>query len=291
MAQFAAQVVALAAFYALIAAGFVLIYRSSRILNLAQGEFIMLGGYLAFLIVPLVSGFAWGGLILALLASFLLGYAIYFLLMRPLIGQPIIAAIMVTIAASSILRGLAALIWTPQNRYLSVAFGLPNDPQAILPGVVLSTYDLATIGVAFAYVGGILVFLKFSRLGIQMRAAAENPLLASQRGINVFAIFALTWSISILGAALGGILYGGNNNIHPEIGFVGLKGLVVPLVGGMDSIVGIIPGALLVALAEFTVSKFIDPALSDIIPMAIMLLVLIVRPWGLFGTREEIERV
>ena len=289
--QFVAQVVALAAFYALVAAGFVLIYRSSHILNLAHGELMMLGAYLVFVMAPWWAEFLWGGILLALLSCFLLGYVLYFLLMRPLIGQPIIAAVMVTIAASSILRGLASLIWSPQQRYLGVTLGIRNVPHDVLPGVSLSTYDIATIVTSVVYVGGILLFLKFSRLGIRMRAAAENPLLASQRGINIYAIFALAWSIAIVGAAAAGVLYGGNSRIDPEMGIIGIKALVVPLVGGMDSMWGVIPGALLVALAEFLVSKYIDPGLSEIIPMVIMLLVLIARPWGLFGTKEQIERV
>src|SRR3972149_576812 len=264
MTQFFAESLALAGFYGLVGAGFVLIYRCSRIVNLAHGDLMMLGGYLAFSFVPLLGGFALGGILLALVGSCALGYGLYFLIMRPLIGQPVVAAVMVTIGVSSMLRGLATLVWSPQTRLLSVVLGVRNDPQQVLPGVVLSTYDLATIACAIVYVAGILIFLKFSRVGVQMRAAAENPILASQRGINVFAVFALTWSIAIFGATLAGILFGGNNRREPEIGVVGLKAMVLPLVGGMDSMWGIIPGALLVALSEHAVSRFIDPALSDI---------------------------
>ena len=290
--QFLAESVALAAFYAIVGAGFVLIYRSSRIVNLAHGDLMMLGGYLAFAFVPLFPpALAWGGLLLALIGSFVLGYALYFLIMRPLIGQPVVAALMVTIGVSSMLEGLATLIWTPQTQLLAVTLNIANDPHRLWSGVVLSTYDLATIVCAVIYVGAIIVFLKFSRVGVQMRAAAENPILASQRGINVFSIFALTWSIAILGATMAGVLFGGNNRLAPDIGVVGLTAMTVPLVGGMDSMWGLIPASLMVALAEHAVSTYIDPALSDIIPMAIMLLVLIARPWGLFGTKEEIQRV
>ncbi len=291
MIQFIGNAVVLASLYALVALGFVIIYRSSRILNLAHGELLMLGGYFAFVMVPLFGGITWIGIIMAFLCAFILGLALYFLFIRPLMGEPLFAAVMLTIGLSIMLRGIASFVWGPEPRMLAFTFGIPNEPHKLLPGLVLSTYDIALLVAAVVFLGGILLFLKFSRLGIQMRAVAESHLLASQRGINIFIILALTWSIAVVAATTAGLLYGAGVHISPETGLVGIKALSVPMVGGIDSIVGVIPAALIVAFAEYGVSRYIGPELSEIIPMIIMLAVLIIRPWGLLGTKEEVERL
>ncbi|MDP2644713.1 MAG: branched-chain amino acid ABC transporter permease [Desulfobacterales bacterium] len=291
MVQFIGSSLVLASLYALTALGFVIIYRSSRILNLAHGELFMLGGYFCFVMIPLSGGIVWAGVILAFITSFVVGLILYFLFIRPLMGEPLFSPVMLTIGLSIMLKGIATFVWGSDPRMLSFSLGIPDKPHEIFPGVIFSTYDIALVLTAVIFLGGVLVFLKYSRLGIQMRAAAESHLLASQRGINILVILALTWSIAVVAATASGILYGAGVNITPEIGLVGLKALSVPMVGGMDSIVGIIPAALLVAFAEYGVSRYIGPELSEIIPMVIMLLVLIIRPWGLFGTKEEVDRL
>ena len=291
MVQFIANSLVLACLYALASIGFVIIYRSSRILNLAHGELIMLGGYFGFVIIPLLGGITWAGVILAFLCSFVLGLLLYFLFIRPLMGEPLFAPIMLTIGLSIMLKGIAGFIWGADPRMLTLSLKIPDAPHQIFTDLILSTYDIAIIFAAIFFLGGILLFLKYSRLGIQMRAAAESHLLASQRGINILAILALTWSIAVITATAAGILYGASVNISPETGLVGIKALSVAIVGGMGSIVGIIPAALIVAFAEYGVSRYIGPELSEIIPMAIMLLALIIRPWGLLGAKEEVERL
>jgi branched-chain amino acid transport system permease protein len=260
-------------------------------LNLAHGELIMFGGYFTFVMLGLVGGQVWAGILLGFFCSLVLGLLLYFLFMRPLMGQPVFASVMATIGLSIMLKGIAYFVWGPDPRLLAYSLKIANKPHEPFSGFIFSTYDIALLLTAVLFLAGILLFLKFSRLGIQMRAAAEKPLLASQRGINILLMLALTWSMSVIVATASGILYGASVNISPETGLVAIKALSVPMLGGMDSIAGIIPAALLVAFAEYGVSRYVGTELSDIVPMVIMLSVLIVRPWGIFGTREEVERL
>src|SRR5262249_20474416 len=138
---------------------------------------------------------------------------------------------------------------------------------------------------------GLFVFLRLSPLGIQMRAAGEKALLAAQRGINFQLLFALSWALAGFAGALAGILYANNVRLDPSLGVLGLKAFAVALVGGLDSLGGVIPGALLVAAVEVLSVRYGDPLLADVSPFLCLLAMLLVRPWGLFGTKEELERV
>lgn len=291
MVPFLVNSLVLASLYALLGVGFVVLYRASRIINLAHGELMMLGGFFTFVIASVIPGQAILAIAGALFLAAFLGAFIYLVLLRPMIGQPIVSAIMVTIGISILLRGLATLAWGPRMRSLNVALGIRNLPHLLPGGITISTFELATIVVAIVFLGGLLLFFKYVRQGIQMRAVAENALLASQRGINIFLVFVLAWIIAILSSTAAGILYSSNVRLDPEIGFIGLKALAVPIVGGMDSLVGLIPAALTIALLEIAFLTFISSQVSESVPLIILLIVLLIRPWGLFGTKEEIERV
>src|SRR6266850_2303239 len=226
MAQVLATTLVVASLYALLAAGYVLVYRASRVLNLAQGDMLTLGGYLLFAVAANVGG----GPVLAIPAAAALaaltGFLIYLVLMRPMAGHPVFAAVLVTVT-----------------------------------------------------------------LGILMRAAGERALLASQRGIDFHRLFALAWALAALSGALAGILYSSNVRLEPSLDVLGLKAFAVALVGGLDSLGGVIPAAILVALIEVLTVRYGNPLLSDVSPFLCLLAMLLVRPWGLFGTKEELERV
>lgn len=289
MAQFLATVLVTAALYTLISAGYVVVYRASRMINLAQGEIMMLGGY--FLLTAATVGVPSApSIILTVILGFGFGFFLYWATIRRLLGQPIIMAIIVTVGLSCLLRAIATVIWTPNYRFVLEVMGLTNHPHSI-GGVFLSTFDIATIVVAVAFMVGLFIFLRFSRIGIQSRATAEQPLLASFRGVNVNFIFGLSWGLAAVAAFAAGILYSSNVYLSPDIGLIALKALGVIIVGGMDSLLGVIPGALLVALAEVSVMVYLDPRLAEAAPMILALFVLLIRPWGIFGRPEEIKRV
>jgi len=252
---------------------------------------MMFSGYIVLVMASLIPDNA----VLIFAGSFifaaLLGTFIYLVLLRPMIGQPVVSAIMVTIGISILMRGLATMIWGPKLRSLDVATGIPNVPLSLPGGIIISTFELLTIIVAILFMLGLFLFLKYVRQGIQMRAVAENALLAAQRGINIYFVFVLAWIIAIVSATIAGILYGSNVRLDPEIGFIALKALAVPIVGGMDSLLGLIPAALIVALVEIIFMTYISTQLSETVPLIILLIVLLLRPWGLFGTKEELGRV
>ena len=138
---------------------------------------------------------------------------------------------------------------------------------------------------------GLFIFLRFGRWGVRMRAAGQNPLLAAQRGINLHAIYALAWGLSTLTGSIAGMLISLDSGLTQSMVIVGLKAFPAALVGGLDSLLGAAIGSLIIGAAEVLSIQYIDPLLSDVVPFAVLIVMLIVRPWGLFGTREELDRV
>jgi branched-chain amino acid transport system permease protein len=291
VSQAVASIVVVASLYALLGAGYVLVYRATRVLNLAQGDFMTLGGYFLFALTGVVAGAPLVAIPLAALASALVGFLIYRALMRPMAGHPIFAAVLLTVTVGILLRAAIVMLYTDRIRYPREALGLANASHAWPGGAVLSTFDLATVAAALGLLAALLLFLRRSPLGIQMRAAGERPLLAGQRGIDVHRVFALSWALAAFAGAVAGILHASNVRLEPSLGGLGLKAFAAALVGGLDSLGGVIPGALLVAAVEVLSVRYGDPLLSDVSPFLCLLAMLLIRPWGLFGTREELERV
>jgi branched-chain amino acid transport system permease protein len=289
--QVVATTVVIASLYALLGAGYVLVYRASRVLNLAQGDMLTLGGYLLFAVTAAVEGAPALAIPLAAALSALAGLLIYRLLMRPMAGHPIFAAVLVTVTLGILLRAAIVLVFTDRIRHPLPMLGLTNPPRRLPGGAVVSTFDLLTVATAAALFVALFLFLRLSPLGIQMRAAGEKALLASQRGIDFHRVFALSWALAAFAGGLAGILYANNVRLEPSLDVLGLKAFAVALVGGLDSLAGVIPAALLVAAVEVLSVRYGDPLLSDVSPFLCLLAMLLVRPWGLFGTKEELERV
>lgn len=291
MTQLIANTVALASTYILLATGYVVVYRASRVLNLAHGELMMLGGYVLFALVSAAPGQPILAILATLFVSVLVGVGVYVVVMRPMAGHPLFAAVLVTVSLGILLRGLVILGWTADLKYPLAVMGFQNTPRRLPGDAVLSDVDLLSILTAAALLAGLWLFFKSSRLGIQMRAAAENPRLAAQAGVNIHVVFAVSWAISTFAAGAAGILYASNVRLDPEIGVIGLKAFPVALVGGLDSLPGVLPAGLAIALLENLAIKYVSPLLSEVVPFLVLLVMLFVRPWGLFGTKEEIERV
>ena len=289
--QLVVNIVVLASIYALIACGYVLIYRVSRVLNLAHGELMMLGAYLLLATASLFAGHPAMALAAAALLSLLVGALVYVFLMRKMTGEMVLAAILTTVALGILIRGVAVLIWSAQQQYPAVALGVANPSLSLLSGARISIWSLALVLTNLAVYCGLFLFLNFSRWGMRMRAAGQNPLLAAQRGINLHAVYALAWSLSTLTGALAGILMALDSGLTTSMPVIGLKAFPAALVGGLDSLAGALLGALIVASAEVLLIYYVDPLLSDVVPFLVLIAMLVVRPWGLFGTREELDRV
>ena len=289
--QLIVNIVVLAAIYALIACGYVLIYRVSRVLNLAHGELMMLGAYLLLTTASAFSGNAFVAIAVAIALSLLVGVLIYVFLMRKMAGEMVLAAVLTTVALGILLQGLMILMWSAQQQYPGQALALAN-PALVLPGGGRISLFAALIVVAAALsYGGLFLFLQFGRWGVRMRAAGQNPLLAAQRGINLHAVYALAWGLSTLTGSLAGMLIALDSGLTSSMAVIGLKAFPAALVGGLDSLLGALLGALIVGAAEVLSIQYIDPLLSDVVPFLVLIAALVVRPWGLLGTREELDRV
>ena len=289
--QLIVNIVVLAAIYALLACGYVLIYRVSRVMNMAHGELSMLGAYLLFTTASLFAHHPVTAIAAALLLSLLVGVLVYTLLMRKMTGHMVLAAILTTVAIGILLRGIVVLIWSAAQQHPLQALQLSNPSLELMGGARISVCAAFMVLATVLVYGSLFAFLRFGRWGVRMRAAGQNPLLAAQRGINLNAVYALAWSLSTFTGAIAGMLIALDSGLDQSMVVIGLKAFAPALVGGLDSFVGALCGAMIVAAAEVFAIHYIDPLLSDVVPFLLLIAMLIVRPWGLFGTREELDRV
>jgi branched-chain amino acid transport system permease protein len=289
--QLFVNIIVLASIYALIACGYVLIYRVSRVLNLAHGELMMLGAYLVLTTSSLLTGHPAIALAAAVVLSLMVGVVVYVVLMRKMTGEMVLAAILATVALGILIRGLVILVWSAQQQYPAQTLGISNPSLALIGGGRISLWSAVLVATNAVVYAGLFGFLRFSRWGMRMRAAGQNALLAAQRGINLHGVYALAWSLSTLTGALAGMMMALDSGLTSSMPVIGLKAFPAALVGGLDSLAGALVGAVIVAGAEVLLIYYVDPLLSDVVPFLVLVAMLVVRPWGLFGTREELDRV
>jgi branched-chain amino acid transport system permease protein len=289
--QLAVNIAVLAAIYALISCGYVLIYRVSRVLSLAHGELMMLGAYGLTATASLFTGHPLVAIAASAVIALLVGVLVYVLLMWRMTGESVLAAVLATIALGILLRGAMALVFGTQTRYPLQELGWTNVSIAIGETARISAAGLALVVGTAAVYGALFVFLRASRWGIRMRAAGQNPLLAAQRGIRLHGIYALAWGLAAFTGGMAGMLIACDAGVESTLVTIGLKAFPAALVGGLDSLLGALIGAWIVAGAEVLMINYVSPLLSDVVPFFVLLTMLVVRPWGLFGTREELDRV
>jgi branched-chain amino acid transport system permease protein len=289
--QLLVNIIVLGSIYALVACGYVIIYRVSRVLNLAHGELMMLGAYLVMATASLFNGHPVMALGAAAALSLVVGVLVYVFLMRKMTGEMVLAAILTTVALGILIRGVVVLIWSSQQQYPAQVLALSNPSLVLFGGARISFWSAALVLATIAAYGALFVFLRFGRWGMRMRAAGQNPLLAAQRGINLHSVYALAWSLSTFTGALAGILMALDSGLTTGMPVIGLKAFPAALVGGLDSFAGALIGSLIVAGAEVLLIYYVDPLLSDVVPFLVLIAMLVIRPWGLFGTPEELDRV
>jgi len=275
--------------YALSALGFVMIFKSSSVLNLAHGELLAIGAFIFLALstwagLPIVAAFA-----LTLVGTFILGFIVERFFLRPLIGEDLIQVIMLTLGLGIMFKGLLLFIFGGDiheyRKFLPEGLSLKLGPVQI-PSVNVATF---IIGILFLIVFGF--FFKYSSQGIYMRSVADNQRAALSLGVHVRRVFALSWAIAFIVAAMSGIVLGIINgiNVH-ELSAIGLKVFPVVILGGLDSIGGAILGGLIIGLLETFTGGYVSTSLREIIPYIVLVIILMVRPYGLFGL-VEIERV
>src|SRR5215472_12583488 len=207
--------------------------------------------------------------------------------MRKMTGEMVLAAILTTIAIGILLRGLIVLIWSAAQQHPLQALKFSNPSIEVIGGARISTCAALMVLMTVLVYGALFAFLRYGRWGMRLRAAGQNPLLAAQRGINLNAVYALAWALSTLTGSIAGMLLALDSGLDQTMVVIGLKAFAPALVGGLDSLLG----AVIVAAAEVLAIHYVDPLLSDVVPFLVLIAALIVRPWGLFGTREELDRV
>jgi branched-chain amino acid transport system permease protein len=277
--------------YALVALGFVLIYKATSVVNFAQGEMVMFGGYIAAALVSLYH------LPLALAVPVLvgtmiaLGFALERAILRPLVGRNVISVVMVTIGLAQVFQGTAAMLWGAQTKNIPLPIRL--EPYVVWE-IYISPVNVMAAVVSGAFLVGFAWFFRKSRMGIAMRAVANDQQAAMAVGINVHLVFAISWAIAGLAAAIGGIVWGSMLGVDTQLALVGLKVFPAVILGGLDSIPGAVLGGLLIGGIESVAAGYVDPYVGggtkDFLPYVLMILALMVRPYGFFG-REIIERV
>jgi branched-chain amino acid transport system permease protein len=279
-----------AAFYALLGIGYVLIYRATRVLNLAHGDLMVFGAFLFYQALVSSGGSVTLSIAAAVVGAALIGALVYLVVMRPLASYPIAVGVLATIALAILLRAIVTIIWTGQTRYPAELVGL-GRPISLAPGVSLSGIDALIVITAVVALLGLPLLLRLSTIGIEMRGVAENAVLAAQRGINIHRVNALSWAAAAVMAAIAGMFFSLKVRLGPDIWYVGLAGFAPALIGGMDSLKGVAIGALIVAAAEVLAALYIAPQVALAAPFLVLLVALWIRPWGIYGSREELERI
>jgi branched-chain amino acid transport system permease protein len=278
--------------YSLVALGFVIIYKATKVVNFAQGELVMVGAYVCFALtvqahLPFLVAF-----FMTLAFSFILGIVIERLILRPMIGEPIISVIMVTIGLSSVLKSLVQLFWGTQIQVFPPV--LPQEP-VMIAGLPVAPVYLAAFALSVVLFLIFSAFFKYSRLGISMRATAFDQQAAASMGIGIKNIFALSWCIAAMVSSIGGVILGNINGINAQLGHLGLKVFPAVILGGLDSLFGAALGGLIVGVLENVCDGAAKELLGlggfkDVAAFILLVVILMIKPYGLFGARE-IERV
>ncbi len=273
--------------YALIALGFVIIYKATRVINFAIGEIMM---FAAYLFLSFAGGMQLPPLIalpLAVLGGTILGGVVEKVMIRPMLGESPISVVMVTIGLASILVGIAEIIWTADPQLLPDF--LPREP-VFLGQLYLAPKIAYGFLIAAAVLLLYLLYFRFSRGGVALRATASDQAAAYSMGINVRRVFNLAWVFGSLAASLAGILVAATGGLSPQSGVIGLSVLVIVIVGGLDSILGALIAGLFVGWLETVAGAFFGGEYRMLATFAVLAIILVFRPYGLFGT-HEIERL
>lgn len=277
--------------YALVALGFVLIYKSTAVINFAQGELLLFGAFMCLTLVTALKIPFWIAFLATLIAAAILGLLLERLFLRPMIGEPIISIIMLTIGLASVLKGIIHIIWGSETKVYPEVF--PAEPVMFGNIAVSQVYIYSVV---FAVVCLILfnLFFRFSSAGIAMRAVANDQQAAQSMGISIKRIFGIAWAIAAVVASIGGILIGNINGVNSTLSGFGLKVFPAVILGGLDSIPGAIIGGLIIGILEALSGIYLDPIFEggtkEVVPFVVLVMVLMIKPYGLFGT-EEIEKV
>ena len=280
------------ALYGVVAMSFVLIYKASRIVNFAQGEFLLIGAWTCWWLLTSWQLPFWIGFPITLVFMLAFGVILQIVVLRPMIGEPIISVIMVTIGLSIVFQ--AAMKW------MFGVFAKPFPPIFASPtvnlfGLEVQTVYVMSLVISILIMAGFGWFFKYSRMGLAMRATAFDQQVAQSLGISVRHMFAMSWAISAMVSAVAGVTVGVVNGVSSALSFFGIKVFPAVILGGLDSVAGAVLGGLIVGVLE-NLAHYLDSQwlnwgnMYEIAPFYVLIVILMIKPYGLFGTKD-IERV
>jgi branched-chain amino acid transport system permease protein len=277
--------------YSLIALGFVLVYKATDAINFAQGELVMIAGFVVAGGLGAYGAPLWLSVGAGLLAMIGFGFGLERTVLRPLIGRPVVAVIMATIGLAAILRGVGPLALGAETKPIPLPIG---DEPIVWGPLFIPPIQLLGAAVSLMFLGVFGWFFLKSRKGVAMRAVADSQQVAMAMGIDVERYFALAWAMTGVVSALGGVIWGSLLGVDVHLALVGFKVFPVVILGGLDSVPGAIVGGLIVGVVENVAAGYIDPYVGggtkDFAPYVLMIVALMIRPYGIFG-KEIIERV
>ncbi len=289
--QYSITGIAVGMVYALIALGFALVWKSSSVANLALGQLVLISSWFTYGMLVQAKFPYWLGFPLTILFALFLGWMIERLTLRPLIAQPILSLITVTLGVAYFLEGVVTFIWPVSVGALPRIF--PQEPIHVGPAVVSQEYIWAA-GISLALFGLLSLFFRYHKMGIAMRATADDQLAVQACAIPVTSVFSTSWMFACVVAAIGGVLVSSIGGITHGLVETGLKSFSVVILGGLDSFVGCIVAGPIIGLCENLgggyLTQFIGPGIKDVIPFVIIIIVMVVKPYGLFG-ETRIERI
>ena len=277
--------------YALVALGWALIYKSSGVLNLAMGELTLIGAYVC------LTFYNWGipfplAILGSLIMGAVLGLLVERLVLRPLIGEPILTVIMVTVGLSFLFKGLVGLIWGTDTQVFTPPV-FPAEPIRVGP-ITISPVFLGGFVAALLLLVAFTWFFQRTRWGLAMQATADDQMAALSLGVSAKLVYAIAWAVAFMAAGVGGIFLGIINGLNVSVSFLGLLVLPAVVLGGLNSVPGAIVGGVLIGILQNLAGGYLDPlipgGIKEVFPLAFMAVVLLFKPYGLWGW-QKIERV
>ena len=268
--------------YALVALGFVLIYKATETVNFAQGDLMMLGAFFAFTASVALGWPYWAMIVFALAVMAVVGMAVERIVLRPVLGYPQFTVVMITIGVGYVMRGIVTMVpgWGTDTYQIRTPFA---DEVWKLGGLVVPVQQAAVIVMTIALCAVLYVFFSRTRIGIAMQATSQNQLAAYYMGIPVRRVNNLIWGISAAVAAFAGILLAPVTFVHSNMGFIGLKAFPAAVVGGFGSVPGAVVGGLIIGVVEALAGFYMAEGWKDIAAYVVVLAVLLVKPSGIFG--------
>jgi len=278
---------AVGALYGLIAMGFALVYKVSRVVNFAHGDVMMLIAYIAFTVAGWTNGSTLLVALSVVASAVVVGLLIERFVVRPMLGQPIFAIVMMTIALSVLIRSVVGLIWG------SFPYRFPGSELGggwQVAGLQLQPVQIVLFAIYLSVCAGVFLFLRYTVVGIAMRATAADPMVSLLMGVSVSRLYRLAWIMSAFVAGIAGVLFANIYHIGPDLTHAGIRAFPATILGGLDSILGSALGGLIIGVVENFAGGFIGSGWKEVSGFAVIVLVMMIRPYGLFG-EEQIERV